>query len=495
MRQRPIAAISQKKEGTRTIFIIGITILMLQLIFHLTVDAKSLSCLQASNSDSLKTAINDQLASPLLLNRLNFPKTVTRFYTSNSSQASWLKSPEQVAPIVSAMLLLDCVRQYGLQRENYHPEVLDYTLMYNIANKKEEVTFAQKATFELMLTDAMISMINHLHYGRFNPVFNSAILDSSLSLTLKSEKFLAKIVDSPNIMDSILTVQPSLKQYAALQAYMKLIAGQYVCDSYETPEPYIRAIAYNMERLRWIELKNDTYLQVNLPSFQLVYSTPDSTYSHKIIVGKQATPTPTLESEITYLETAPDWKIPQKIFINELLPKAKKDLSYFDNNHIAVYDEKENFVAITKASLTDISKHVEKFHARQTAGCDNALGKVVFRFKNNYAIYLHDTPEQHYFAKSKRAFSHGCIRIEHAEKLAKLLLKDDGQSHKIPSLSKAMENYKNQKFTLKMPVPLLITYLTFTVENGLLVQHNDIYKLDKGLEEKMYKQTIETLKK
>ncbi|RYG54181.1 MAG: L,D-transpeptidase, partial [Chitinophagaceae bacterium] len=123
-----------------------------------------------------------------------------------------------------------------------------------------------------------------------------------------------------------------------------------------------------------------------------------------------------------------------------------------------------------------------------TAGCDNALGKVVFRFSNGHDVYLHDTPEQHYFARSKRAFSHGCIRVENSEKLATLLLQNDGQETRTTDLKKAMTNYSKQKFALKTPLPIIITYLTITVEDGLLARHADVYYQDKALEVKMYKQ-------
>ncbi|MGF1926022.1 MAG: L,D-transpeptidase family protein, partial [Bacteroidia bacterium] len=217
------------------------------------------------------------------------------------------------------------------------------------------------------------------------------------------------------------------------------------------------------------------------PSYQLLYYTPEKTYRYKVVVGKTSTPTPMLESILSHIETAPDWKIPNKIFINEMLPKAIKNNTYFENNHIAVYDQKESFVAINGKSLAQIKLNPTKYHARQTAGCDNALGTVVFRFNNPHSIYLHDTPEKQYFNRPKRALSHGCIRVESAEKLAALLLEQDGQAGVIPSLKKAISSYSKKNFLIKNQVPIIITYLTATIEEGLLVKHEDIYKLDKQL--------------
>lgn len=475
-------AVKENEKGQhRTIVIIGVIILVLQLTFHLTVDAKSINV-----DDSIQVEINNQLNNPELIGRLNFPNTVKRFYKIVDSKASWLLPETNIGPTASAMLLLDCVRQYGLQHDNYHPEILTYTLMHEVLDSTALKSAAQKVEFEIMLTDAMISMINHLHFGAYNPSLNQRALDEGLPKRLNTATFLQEALKSKDLMAKILTVQPKIDQYKQLQQYMKLIAGQYICDSYETPESEIRKIVMNMERLRWNELTSDSYVKVNIPSFQLTYLTPDSTYLFKTVIGKPSTPTPTLISQIAYLETAPDWIVPNKIFINELLPKAIKDNAYFDNNHMAVYDAKESFVPITAASLAEIKKHPKLYHAKQTAGCDNALGKVVFRFNNTQDIYLHDTPEQQYFARKKRAISHGCIRVEHAEYLANLLLKNDNQANQVPLVEKAMSAYRKQKFALNQPVTILITYLTITVEDKLLVHHEDLYKLDKSLEAQMF---------
>ena len=480
-------ALPTKKENeAKRILIIGMIILVLQIVFHLSVGAKSSFDFQHNISDSIKSELDKQLNNTLIMKRLNFPKTVKRFYTTNLSPI-WLRPEDKIRPTISAMLLLDCVRQYGLQRKDYHPGILTYALMYNALNTRA-IPVSQKVEFELMLTDAMISMINHLHYGVQNPYLNAAAIDNGLSFDLKAEDFLSRAINSPNVMDSILTVQPKIDQYKQLQEYMKLIAGQYTCDSYETPEEEIRTIAINMERLRWREIKNDTYLHINIPSFKLTFFTQNVNHEFKIVVGKASTPTPTLTSEVTYLETAPDWLVPQKIFVKELLPKAIKEHDFFKNSHMAVYDKQENIVSITTKSLAQIRKDPSQFQVKQSSGCDNALGRVVFRFNNKYDIYLHDTPEQQYFERKKRAFSHGCIRVKHADVLASLLLESDNQIAQVSTLKDAMINYNKQKFVLKTPLPILITYLTITVENGLLVRHEDLYQLDRILKFRMYAQ-------
>lgn len=485
------ALTTPKKDNTRTILVIGVVILFLQVAFHLTVGATSIVKMSLQRADSLSTQLSLQLDNPEMSKRLNFPNTVKRFYGQGIPETTWLRSEENAGPTVMAMLLLDCVKQYGLQPRDYHPEVLTYEKMHNLFSIPAKIPAAQKIEFELMLTDAMVSMINNLHYGAFNPRLSRSIIDNGKKDGLQADIFLHTATKSRDLMETMLTVQPEIAQYKQLQVYMKLIAGQYTCDSYETPEEEIRTIAMNMERLRWIAVENSSYLHVNIPSFKLTYYTPQKTLQYKIVVGKASTPTPQLTSVIAYLETAPDWRIPAKIFINEMLPRAAKDFAYFENNHMAVYDQKENFIQINSQTLAQIRQNPTKFHARQTAGCDNALGKVVFRFSNTHDIYLHDTPEQQYFNRSKRAFSHGCIRVENAEQLASTMLENDGQEERTAALKRAMGIYDKQKFVLKTPLSIIITYLTITVEDGLLARHADLYLQDKALETKMYKQAAQ----
>lgn len=473
-------------ENNKSYIYIGLLIIILQTIFHLSVDASIDVSKSAVKKDTLALTIQRLLNDVQTTNTLNFPVTVKRFYTQNPSAAQWIKDDENIKPTTDAMLLLDCVRQYGLKKENYHPKELTYGLLHDVLSKENMASNEQKAMFDILLTDAMVSMIYHLHYGAFNPVLTSKILDSGSLKDLQAANFLAEALKQKDLMAAILTAQPQAKDYIELQNYMRLITGQYICDSYEVPEAEVQSIAINMERLRWVNWTNDSFVQINIPSFSLSYQQEANTYEFKVVVGKDKTPTPTLQSQIAYLETAPDWRIPKNIFVKELLPKALKDSTYFDQNHMAVYDSQENFVKIGKSTLEKIKLHPENYHARQTAGCDNALGKVVFRFPNAYDIYLHDSPEQQLFKNANRAYSHGCIRVENAEQLAELLLKADQQATKIADLQTAMHDYTKKTFLLKNPVPILITYLTCTVKDGLLQYHQDIYQLDSALVLKMY---------
>ncbi|WP_199119407.1 L,D-transpeptidase family protein [Pedobacter sp. ASV28] len=208
----------------------------------------------------------------------------------------------------------------------------------------------------------------------------------------------------------------------------------------------------------------------------------DTVFNFKVVVGKPHSQTPTLQSSITYFTTAPDWRVPRSIFEKEFLPKAIKNNNYFNDNHYAVYNLAGQYVETNVANLQEIRKNPAAYYVKQSSGCDNALGVVVFRFANAFDIYLHDTPEQRLFNEDKRALSHGCVRVQHAEQLAGLLLKQDGAKDKNREMTNAISSLQKKDFKLNKPISIKIIYLTCLIKDGLPVNYEDVYQLDQELE-------------
>jgi murein L,D-transpeptidase YcbB/YkuD len=429
--------------------------------------------------------IQQELSNNQIESLLNYPESVKRFYQRNGFQPAWIKPQQGFGQTWQAMLMLDCVLQYGLVHADYHPKELVYEKLHNILEKPEKYDVIEKARFEIILTDALITFMNHLHFGKLNPDFPASKIDMG-NTSFHAEDALLDAMKQQDFMSSIARVQPQSKEYLDMQDHTRLLVGQYQADCYEIPQEDIRIMAINMERLRWFASDDNTYIKINIPSYTLRLQFPDTAYQFKVIVGKPSSPTPTLQSQISYFTTAPEWKVPKSIFTRELLPKALKDTAYLENNHYAIYNDKGKYMEPDVATLMKIKRNPGNYYARQSAGCDNSLGLIVFRFQNVYDVYLHDTPEQLLFAKKERAFSHSCIRVEHAEKLAGLLLKNDGAASKLPAMRQALEVYQTKNFILKKAVPIKITYLTCEVKEGLLIKYKDLYNLDQSLEMALY---------
>jgi murein L,D-transpeptidase YcbB/YkuD len=118
-----------------------------------------------------------------------------------------------------------------------------------------------------------------------------------------------------------------------------------------------------------------------------------------------------------------------------------------------------------------------KYRIVQKANKKNALGAVKFLFPNALNIYIHDTPAKQLFKENKRAYSHGCIRLENPGQLAACLLKND-TTWTQAKIEEHMNQTESYKVTLAEPVKVEIMYLTAFVQDGLLQFRDDVYGYD-----------------
>lgn len=445
-------------------------IFSMTLLFKVTVLSQDV---KTNNQINLLLSENGNLA------QLHYPQSLIRFYTGNNSDYAWFDNRDQSDQSELAMLLLEYSYRFGLSLSDYHLESISLEKLRKLRDTPTETSEKEKAIFDIFLTDALITFINHLHFGKFNPSYNSSFIDNNTINGFRAEDILLSARKQKDFLTEILKVQPKIKAYSDFQDYLNRMYAENDClDS----QAGMEKIIINMERLRWINNESVSYILINIPSYTLTYYQKDMIYDFKVIVGKPATKTPILESNINLFTTAPDWKVPQGIFVKEMLPKISTQ--YLQDHHYSVYDRNGHEVDINSSKLKEIRQNPYKFSIRQSSGCDNALGAVVFRFTNSYGVYLHDTSQKQLFNKEERALSHGCIRVENAQTLASLLLKYDDAEQNIPSLENAMINYKRKDFVLKHPIPIVIIYLTCLIKDGKPVFYKDVYQYDSSLENK-----------
>lgn len=417
---------------------------------------------------------------------LTYPKSVKRFYKEREFRSAWIQSPLKPSQTWASMLLLDCVLQFGLSHADYHPDELLYPKLREVMADPKKVTAKEKARFEIVLTDALLTFINDLHYGKANPVYGRLRIDNGNLEGFSAETILANSIGKKDFMATLLNVQPKSKVYVELQKYMNLARGQYLDDCYEVPEAEVRKVAINMERLKWSNIEDKRCIQINIPSYTLVLNLPDTTCTFNIAVGKPIAPTPSLASTISYISTAPDWRVPQAMFVDEILPKAVKSASFLADNHYAIYDLKGNLVSIDAQSLKKIVQNPGQFLARQSSGCESSLGTVVFHFPNPNGIYLYDGEHLPFFKTEQRALTNGCVSVKEAKKLASVILAHDGQKDKVAEMLKASSAYQTKNFILKHPLALSIVYQTCAIKNDRLLVYPDIYHQDEALEQLLY---------
>jgi len=181
-------------------------------------------------------------------NNLYYPNSVKRFYQQNGYQLAWIAPDTIKTHAWDAMLLLDCVKQYGLNHDDYHPTVLLYPELHKLIDQKG--TPEEAAAYDILLTDAMIRFINDLHYGKLNSVYTMQRIDNGVKFKAENELFIA--LQGNDFLRVIDGAQPRSKLYIDLQDHMRLLVGQRSGDCYVIPPSLIRKMAINIERLRWI---------------------------------------------------------------------------------------------------------------------------------------------------------------------------------------------------------------------------------------------------
>jgi murein L,D-transpeptidase YcbB/YkuD len=243
----------------------------------------------------------------------------------------------------------------------------------------------------------------------------------------------------------------------------------------------IKQIMVNLERLRWVPVKMENeYLLVNIPEYKLHIIEEDKlVWTTNVVVGKDVKKTSIFKGNISKIVLNPYWNIPNSIIRDEIVPHIKENSNYLASNNMEVLSG-DKVIDPSTINWNKYKKEVP-FTIRQKPGLDNALGKIKFLFPNNFNIYLHDTPSKGLFNESKRAFSHGCIRVENPKKLLLYLLRkeESWNQEKIDTILKTDNEYDIQ---VKPTIPVYIVYFTSWVDiRGQLNFRNDIYNLDEQL--------------
>ena len=249
----------------------------------------------------------------------------------------------------------------------------------------------------------------------------------------------------------------------------------------------------SLERWRWLPADYPQLpVAVNIPGFKLRVFSDDHTIALQmnVVVGKALNhQTPVLAKEMKYIIFRPYWNLPLDITRAEIVPKLLRDPHYLARQGFEATDRNGHIVAagaVSHAMVEEIRSG--RLLVRQKPGLRNALGLVKFIFPNDLDVYLHSTPAAELFSRSRRDFSHGCIRVEKPAKLAAWLLQDQPR-WTLENIKKAMESGPdNQRVNLSKPVPVVIVYLTAIVaENGEVYFYNDIYGLDGTLNDALAK--------
>ena len=252
----------------------------------------------------------------------------------------------------------------------------------------------------------------------------------------------------------------------------------------------VQQIEFALERSRWLPSRlASPPIIVNIPQFELfAFRTTEDREADllimDVVVGK-AFPqnnTPVFVSDMKQVVLRPFWDVPRSILLNELLPQIKANPDWVAASGFEIVRGQGDDGAVVPQSPESVAAlESGALRLRQKPGPRNALGNAKFLFPNRYNVYLHDTPSQGAFAQSRRAASHGCVRVIDPPALARHVLRNNPE-WTAERIAAAMNADAGTRITLAQPIRVYLIYSTaLALEDGRVLFFEDIYHHDEKL--------------
>jgi L,D-transpeptidase YcbB len=254
----------------------------------------------------------------------------------------------------------------------------------------------------------------------------------------------------------------------------------------------VRQIELALERLRWLpDLGDERLIVMNIPMFRLwawdvIPPSGTPLFGMDVIVGRAlSTQTPVFSEEMREVIFRPYWNVPRSILRHEVLPAIERDPGYLAREDMEIVrgesDNKAAHVELSAEALKALRRGT--LRVRQRPGPKNALGLIKFVFPNEDDVYMHGTPAQALFGRSRRDFSHGCVRVADPVALAEWVLQDQSAWTRDRILAATMDT-ETIHVKLPRPIQVILFYTTTAVmpEDGTIRFADDIYRHDATLD-------------
>jgi len=422
--------------------------------------------------------------------KLRYSGEVFGFYKGRKFKPFWLENNNRSALADSMIMMLKSSRRFGLLPQRYHFQEIPELIL-------EPMNHFKMSRLDIVLTDAFLTMMRDLRRG----CLTSNMYDSSVDRA--PLLFLTESLKPSDIRSVLSSQEPRYQGYRSLKNALgvlldtvnrtdhNLLMQGITLDSVDVHRKMQR-IEINLERWRHEkEMEDSLYVWVNVPAYMFyVLEKGNVIMESRVIVGAADTPTPVFSSKIECFTVFPYWYVPRKIAVNEYLPVIKTDSTFITRNNFDVLDRDGKIQNHSSIEWKKYNKNNFPFILRQREGTENSLGIVKFIFDNPYAVFLHDTNAKRLFKSQKRAFSHGCIRLETAYEFSHYLIGGNRSKISPKTLDKYMGEKKRVTISLSHPVPIHIRYLTCDVRNNELLFFDDVYHKDDIVIHALYHQSL-----
>jgi murein L,D-transpeptidase YcbB/YkuD len=453
-------------------------------------------CLFALTS-GCEPALSQQVYADEIRSRIGPADSMWQVYAGRNFAPLWIQNDAVTSQAISLVRTMCSAERYGLRAIEYLDCAGFEQMLQRPASPGPRSPLVSSA-FDTGLTTAAMRFLSDIHFGRVDP--RKAGFDFGIPRKAMDYGYiLNQLATASDIEPVLAAVEPQFEHYRllkqALARYRSLDSGQAVATRAELhTAPYderIRQIELTLERWRWLPDFNTPPILVNIPQFRLFafQSTRDlraEILQMDVIVGRSfpKLQTPVFAADLKYVVFRPYWDIPYSIVKKEMLPQLRSKSDFWRKQHLELVAGPGDAAPVVPFTPENLDRlEAGKLRLRQQPGTDNALGLIKFMLPNAYNVYLHSTPAHHLFARSSRAFSHGCIRVSDPVALAAQVLRNAGGNWTPEAITAAMNGTETFRVNLKTPIRVLIVYATaLAQEDGSILFFNDIYGHDRRLE-------------
>ena len=323
--------------------------------------------------------------------------------------------------------------------------------------------------FELALSARVLTYVLDATRGRIDPNRLSGYHDLPRK-SVDLSGVLGAIAQSSDVAAYLASRNPDNPPFRALVAELAR-------QSADTDKAARLRIA--LEQMRWLPRDlGSRYVFLNQPAFEVSFHNGAAApLTMRAVVGKPDAQTYFFTDRIKEVTYNPYWNVPRSIVINEMLPKLWRDPSWLSRQGYEVSNSRGRQVASNAVNWGAVATDQLGIDVRQPPGSRNALGALKIDFPNRHAIYMHDTPQKHLFARAERAFSHGCVRLEHPRAMAAALL-----GIGVAEVDRKIAPGDNRTERVAGDIPVYLAYFTAWPDaQGSVRYYKDVYGRDAHL--------------
>jgi murein L,D-transpeptidase YcbB/YkuD len=379
---------------------------------------------------------------------------VERFYIARGFAPLWVERGVLSVRGKAALSYLQGVGRVGLDPVDYIDPAVQF------AGGPESV-----ARSELQFTVLVLKYVRDAMHGRIAPSRVSADIHYARG-TSDPAAILESLASAPDISGHLDSFHPSHRGFRALAAKLPELKEPDTASNGGATDRDI--IIANLERWRWLPRDlGSSHVIVNIADFRLrLIDRGTLRFAARVVVGEPSTATPIFSANMTSITINPVWNIPDSIAQKEYLPRLQQDPNLLHRIGLKLERRSDGSVLLS-----------------QPPGAANALGRIRFNLPNRFQIYQHDTPETELFDRRRRAYSHGCVRVENPIYYAEAMLAIGRPDESFPP-EKLWSMFGEAEIHLpfSVPVPVHTTYQTAFVDGeGRLVMRDDVYRHDTAM--------------